>query len=78
MVKVREDQPLTDSGGVDIPMWVTRLREEVPSVNADVMTQACEVALKVAREADARGDKLGASRWSVFGSVSRWPISSRS
>ena len=57
MVKVREDQPLTDSGGVDIPVWVARLREEVPSVNAEVMVQACEVALKVAREADARGDK---------------------
>ncbi|MDL2190053.1 GTP diphosphokinase [Cobetia sp. LC6] len=57
MVKVREDQPLTDSGGVDIPVWVARLREEVPSVNAEVMVQACELALKVAREADARGDK---------------------
>ncbi|MFP3427444.1 hypothetical protein, partial [Pseudoalteromonas sp. SIMBA_162] len=26
-------------------------------MNAEVMVQACEVALKVAREADARGDK---------------------
>ena len=29
MVKVREDQPLTESGKVDIQQWLTRLQEDV-------------------------------------------------
>ncbi|GHC20807.1 GTP diphosphokinase [Aidingimonas halophila] len=52
MVKVREDQPLTESGAVDIEQWLTRLQEDVCLRDATTMRQACELADRLAREAE--------------------------
>ncbi|WP_148254736.1 GTP diphosphokinase [Aidingimonas lacisalsi] len=52
MVKVREDQPLTESGAVDIEQWLERLQEDVCLRDVAQMRQACEMADRVAREAE--------------------------
>ncbi|MGM0824713.1 MAG: GTP diphosphokinase [Pseudomonadota bacterium] len=44
MVKVREDQPLTDSGKVDLQQWLTRLQEDVRLPEPERLYQACELA----------------------------------
>lgn len=44
MVKVREDQPLTTEGRVDIVQWVARLQEDVKLTDPDVLVAACELA----------------------------------
>ncbi|MDR5874024.1 GTP diphosphokinase [Halomonas sp. CUBES01] len=44
MVKVREDQPLTDSGKVDLQQWLTRLQEDVRLPEPERLHQACELA----------------------------------
>ncbi|GEN22492.1 GTP pyrophosphokinase [Halomonas cupida] len=44
MVKVREDQPLTAEGRVDIAQWVTRLQEDVKLTRPDDLVAACELA----------------------------------
>ncbi|MHB0774024.1 GTP diphosphokinase [Halomonas sp. WWR20] len=51
MVKVREEQPLTASGNVDIDQWLARLQEDVPLRDADDMRAACELAERLSREA---------------------------
>lgn len=44
MVKVREDQPLTASGKVDIQQWLTRLQEDVRLRAPERLADACELA----------------------------------
>ncbi|KPQ26085.1 MULTISPECIES: GTP diphosphokinase [unclassified Halomonas] len=44
MVKVREDQPLTNSGTVDLKQWLTRLQEDVRLPEPERLQQACELA----------------------------------
>ncbi|MBR2515172.1 MAG: GTP diphosphokinase [Halomonas sp.] len=51
MVKVREDQPLTQSGKVDIQQWLTRLQEDVRLREPERLLQACELADQLEREA---------------------------
>ena len=51
MVKVREDQPLTESGKVDIQQWLTRLQEDVRLREPERLMQACELAEQLEREA---------------------------
>ncbi|MFC3283690.1 GTP diphosphokinase [Litchfieldella rifensis] len=51
MVKVREDQPLTNDGMVDIDQWLTRLQEDVTLRDVDEMREACRLAHELAREA---------------------------
>ncbi|WP_249975447.1 GTP diphosphokinase [Vreelandella olivaria] len=51
MVKVREDQPLTESGKVDIQQWLTRLQEDVRLREPERLRQACELAEQLEREA---------------------------
>ncbi|SDI79124.1 GTP diphosphokinase [Billgrantia gudaonensis] len=52
MVKVRDDQPLTSSGEVDIDHWLARLEEDVKLRDREELRQACELALRLAREAE--------------------------
>lgn len=51
MVKVREGQPLMDSGKVDIQQWLTRLQEDVRLREPERLLEACELAEKLEREA---------------------------
>ena len=51
MVKVREDQPLTASGTVDIQQWLTRLQEDVRLREPERLADACELAEKLELEA---------------------------
>ncbi|MGM0831535.1 GTP diphosphokinase [Halomonas qinghailakensis] len=51
MVKVREDQPLTESGKVDIQQWLARLQEDVRLREPERLLQACELAEQLEREA---------------------------
>ncbi|MFC7367679.1 MULTISPECIES: GTP diphosphokinase [Vreelandella] len=51
MVKVREDQPLTNSGKVDIQQWLTRLQEDVRLREPERLLQACELAEQLELEA---------------------------
>ena len=51
MVKVREDQPLTESGKVDIQQWLTRLQEDVRLRDPERLLEACELAEQLDREA---------------------------
>ena len=51
MVKVREDQPLTASGTVDIQQWLTRLQEDVRLREPERLVDACELAEKLELEA---------------------------
>jgi GTP pyrophosphokinase len=44
MVKVREDQPLTAGGRVDIQKWMTRLQDDVRLTDPARLLQACELA----------------------------------
>ncbi|MCA1772528.1 MAG: GTP diphosphokinase [Halomonas sp.] len=44
MVKVREDQPLTDSGTVDLQKWLSRLQEDVRLPEPARLREACELA----------------------------------
>ncbi|MGO2133079.1 MAG: HD domain-containing protein, partial [Halomonas sp.] len=52
MVKVREDQPLTEDGRVDVERWIERLQCEVPLHDVGKMRKACELAETLEREAD--------------------------
>ncbi|MGC3873029.1 GTP diphosphokinase [Halomonas sp. GXIMD04776] len=52
MVKVREDQPLTDEGNVDISLWLERLQDDVVLRDADEMRAVCELADHLARGAE--------------------------
>ncbi|AIA76477.1 GTP diphosphokinase [Halomonas sp. XH26] len=51
MVKVREDQPLTESGKVDIQQWLARLQEDVRLREPERLLQACALAEQLEREA---------------------------
>ena len=51
MVKVREDQPLTAGGKVDIQQWLTRLQEDVRLREPERLVDACELAEKLELEA---------------------------
>ncbi|KJZ12374.1 (p)ppGpp synthetase [Halomonas sp. S2151] len=44
MVKVREDQPLTADGRVDIDQWVARLQDDVKLADAGELVEACQLA----------------------------------
>ncbi|GHA89280.1 GTP diphosphokinase [Modicisalibacter luteus] len=52
MVKVREDQPLTATGGVDIGVWLDRLNADVSLRDVDEMRAACDLAERLASEAE--------------------------
>ena len=51
MVKVREAQPLTASGKVDIQQWLTRLQEDVRLRDPERLVEACELAETLELEA---------------------------
>ncbi len=51
MVKVREDQPLTPGGRVDIQKWLTRLQDDVRLTDPERLLAACELAEKLEMEA---------------------------
>ena len=51
MVKVREDQPLTAGGKVDIQQWLTRLQEDVRLPEPERLVGACELAEQLELEA---------------------------
>ncbi|QPL44658.1 GTP diphosphokinase [Halomonas sp. A40-4] len=51
MVKVREDQPLTDSGTVDLQKWLSRLQEDVRLPEPARLREACELAQTLELEA---------------------------
>lgn len=51
MVKVREDQPLTESGKVDIQQWLTRLQEDVRLPEPERLLQACSLADQLEQDA---------------------------
>ncbi|MGP9808979.1 GTP diphosphokinase [Halomonas sp. AOP12-C2-37] len=51
MVKVREDQPLTASGQVDIQQWLTRLQEDVRLRDPERLVDACKLAEMLETEA---------------------------
>ncbi|WP_075881348.1 GTP diphosphokinase [Vreelandella massiliensis] len=65
MVKVREDQPLTPSGRVDIPQWLARLQEDVRLRDPDRLAQACELAQALEWEAE-RGHRAWLAPGSSF------------
>ncbi|MDX1465502.1 MAG: GTP diphosphokinase [Halomonas sp.] len=44
MVKVREDQPLTRDGSVDIDLWLARLQDDVKLRDPEEMERACRLA----------------------------------
>ncbi|QEM81416.1 GTP diphosphokinase [Halomonas binhaiensis] len=50
MVKVREDQPLTTEGLVDIDQWVARLQEDVKVPSPQELIEACRLAHALERE----------------------------
>ncbi|MDR5891748.1 MULTISPECIES: GTP diphosphokinase [Halomonas] len=50
MVKVREDQPLTATGQVDIERWIERLQEDVKLRDPDEMREACRLAERLEGE----------------------------
>ncbi|MCL7928790.1 GTP diphosphokinase [Halomonas llamarensis] len=52
MVKVREDQPLIQSGWVDIPQWLARLQEDVRLRAPERLAQACELAQSLENDAE--------------------------
>nr|WP_298248965.1 GTP diphosphokinase [uncultured Halomonas sp.] len=52
MVKVREDQPLTATGRVDIDRWVERLQEDVRLRDPAEMAEACRLAERLEEESD--------------------------
>lgn len=52
MVKVREDQPLTGQGRVDIARWLERLQDDVTLRDVAGMRAACELADRLAGEAE--------------------------
>ncbi|XKH61325.1 GTP diphosphokinase [Halomonas sediminis] len=51
MVKVRDEQPLTASGRVDVQQWLARVQEEVRLKEPDRLAQACEWAQQLELEA---------------------------
>ncbi|RAR64403.1 GTP pyrophosphokinase [Onishia taeanensis] len=51
MVKVRDDQPLTDDGAVDLDQWLARLGEESVLTDPERMREACELVRSLANEA---------------------------
>ncbi|GGX81059.1 GTP pyrophosphokinase [Litchfieldella qijiaojingensis] len=52
MVKVREDQPLSDDGSVNIDRWLARLQEDATLRDVDEMREACQLAERLAQEAE--------------------------
>ncbi|SFU94650.1 GTP diphosphokinase [Halomonas korlensis] len=52
MVKVREDQPLTEAGLVDIGQWIERLQEDVKLRDTAKLREACELAQRLEQESD--------------------------
>ncbi|WP_458526343.1 GTP diphosphokinase [Onishia taeanensis] len=51
MVKVRDDQPLTDDGAVDLEQWLARLGEEALLTDVERLREVCELARRLADEA---------------------------
>jgi GTP pyrophosphokinase len=52
MVKVRDDQPLTEAGSVDITRWITRLQDDVRLVDPARLVAACELARRLEHESE--------------------------
>ena len=52
MVKVREDQPLTQTGEVDIALWLKRLQDDVALRDVEELREACELARHLAYNAE--------------------------
>jgi GTP pyrophosphokinase len=51
MVKVREDQPLTEDGRVDVERWIERIQQDVPLQDVSQMRMACDLAETLERQA---------------------------
>ncbi|GAA3894275.1 GTP diphosphokinase [Halomonas cibimaris] len=51
MVKVREDQPLTPDGQVDIARWLTRVQDDVCLADPERLREACELARRCDQQA---------------------------
>jgi GTP pyrophosphokinase len=54
MVKVREDYPSTPDGQVDLDAWLARLQSRVELHDVAELRRACDFALRVDRESQAR------------------------
>ncbi|CAM3324698.1 GTP diphosphokinase [Halomonas lysinitropha] len=52
MVKVREEQPLTREGKIDIDQWLTRLQDDVNLRHVDEMRRVCELAWQLELSAE--------------------------
>ncbi|GHE21934.1 GTP diphosphokinase [Halomonas urumqiensis] len=52
MVKVREDQPITPAGQVDIDLWIARLQDDVKLRDPVDLRDACVLAERLERESD--------------------------
>lgn len=52
MVKVRDDQPLTEAGLVDIGQWIERLQEDVKLRDTTELREACELAQRLEQDTD--------------------------
>ncbi|WP_227368437.1 GTP diphosphokinase [Halomonas sp. M20] len=52
MVKIREDQPMTEEGNVNIPLWLERLQDDVELRDLGRMRAACELADHLAKSAE--------------------------
>ena len=52
MVKVREEQPLTRDGRVDIEQWLSRLQEDVKLRDIEEMRRICELAQQLELASD--------------------------
>jgi len=53
MVKVREDHPISEDGGVDIQQWIERLNKMVPLNDVDQVRRACEMSREAEEKAIA-------------------------
>ncbi|WP_168014165.1 GTP diphosphokinase [Halomonas salinarum] len=51
MVKVRDDQPLTADGSVDLDQWLAHLGEEAVLTDKSRMREACELARSLSEQA---------------------------
>ena len=78
MGKVRDDQPLTATGDVDIGHWLERLQENVPLRDPQQMREVCELAKQLSLKAE-RPHKVwlpqdaGYRSWLM--ASCKWPLS---
>ncbi len=53
MVKVRDDQPISMDGNVNLEAWIQRLREKTVLLDEDELLRACRIARRAEEEAIA-------------------------